>query len=168
MSILTKKLELINKLEKLDEIIKICSVNELQDLFIELLISECSLEYLEKVRKQLPNLNFGDVYEYESKGRQINPLLWACRQQNFELIKYLVECGSDVNRLSYGYKTNSIMFCFQNGDAKSYKYLLTKGAKLEIGNQSVGNFPPTKEKLTEFLIALHLIEEKKDIEKQSV
>lgn len=268
MNTLEKKFSLISKLERLDDIIKECSVTDLQEIFIQLLIEGCSFEYLEKVRIHLPDLNFGNEYRtsikqpnniqdpcefvrlyiqyfdlinhnkrfnitdiidqyqyykrfnttdiidqclyskilnsfdintlailpyneevydnmikyyvqknpYKSKYLSvkylnikdvkkipiklgnINPLLWACCNKKFELIKYLVEHGADVNRLSTN-STNSIMFCFQNGDAKSYKYLLKKGAKLKIGEESIGYYCPSKEKLTEFLMDLQLIDE---------
>ena len=162
MNILEEKLALINKLKKLDEIIKICSVDELQKVFVELLIENCSFEILDKIRIRLPNLNFGNDFLPIKEEcinitgeHNINPLIWACYNKKFELIKYLVEHGADVNRLSIE-QTNSIMFSFQKGDVKSYKYLLSQGAKLQIGNKSVGQFSPSSQILTEFLMELTL------------
>lgn len=118
---------------QLEEIFKLCTPPEAQQIFCELLVNNCPLEKLEISLKYI-NINFGRDYILK-KNNDINPLLWACYNKKYELVKFLVKHGADINRLSNNMR-NSILISFKVGDYDSFKYLLSQGADIQINNKS--------------------------------
>src|SRR5439155_26144307 len=122
MSILEKKIKLVKLFEddNIDKVFKICDQQEAQQLFVEIMSYDCSLDLLELGFKYIKDLNYGNDWKL---GKDVNPLLWACSNKKNNYIEWLVSNGADVNRLSSN-NTNSIMFSIQRGDYKAFKFLL--------------------------------------------
>lgn len=91
-------------------------------------IFEDKCNVLTKIFKQLSNINFGDDEE-------TNPLILLCCkkqiQNDFNLVKFLVEkIGLEIDTMSKNY-TTPIMYAFQAENMDIVKYLLSRGAKIE-------------------------------------
>lgn len=77
-------------------------------------------------------LNYGAKVDLPSGPSQITPILPACQRNAFEMVKFLVENGADVNqRFEKAGNQSPIRFACKTGNIDMVSYLLEKGAALE-------------------------------------
>lgn len=97
--------------------------------------------FLDNIRSV--NVNIGDRESLTEGYSKLNPLLFACSQNNFELVRLLVEkYNANIESLSYN-NTTPIMFSAQNGYFKITKYLYDLGAKLYTPQYHIRTFATT-------------------------
>lgn len=118
-------------------------------------LNNIDLNNLQIILDRIDNINFGSNYIYTkyddlNSKININPLLLACYQKKFPIIKFLVENKIDINYIGKNNMT-PIFLCFQNGDIESFIYLKNKGAKLWTDTNYIGDFPPQPRELTKFI-----------------
>ena len=136
---------ILELLQKLDICLEVSTKEEAGTIFMELLSNNAQFDVLSKALKYI-DINGG----FDEK---TNPLFFACVNKNCELVKFLVENGADVNKTTT-YGSNSIMFSYQKGDFSSFMYLYQRGAVLQNDKHSFGEFHPSGETLTKFIVSM--------------
>ena len=76
------------------------------------------------------------------------PLHFAANNGNFELVKLLVEHGADVNAMNYEGATPLYKACEYLGTAEIVKYLISKGAKINVHIKLYSNDTPLHTAIT--------------------
>ena len=73
------------------------------------------------------------VNKFSKRGK--TPLLYACEYGNYEMIKYLIEQGADINKESnIGDEITPLFKACKYGDYKMIKYLVEHGADINKEN----------------------------------
>lgn len=132
MSVLQNKLDLINLLGKLDECLALCTQEEAQKLLLELMQKNVPVDKLKSVVEK-SGVNFGDEPE-------TSPLFYACRYSKAHYVKFLIDNGVDVNRVT-SRGSNAIMYSYQEGDFESYMMLFNKGCPLKTDKKILAHYP---------------------------
>jgi len=139
---LAQKVDFLKMLDKLVDALQLSTKDEANVIFMELLKNDVHISKLELCLKFIDINNGNDGVS--------NPLLFACCQKKFELVKFLVENGADVNKLSSN-GTNSIMYSFQKADFETMIYLFQMGATLTTKEKEIGTFPPDAKSITQLV-----------------
>lgn len=138
MSVLQQKLDIL-----FDACVALCTPEEGQKLLLELMEKDASIEKLQIVVAKF-DVNFGDDHF-------TNPLFIACHKAKAHYVKFLVDNGADVNKVSI-HGSTAIMYSYQQGDFDSYLYLLLKGCPTKTDKFSIKNYPCTdKQKMQKFM-----------------
>ena len=101
---------------------------------LELFISDCSLETLEYLWKQYPNVNLAEVEIplYKCLARE------SCREPQtlFDTIKFLVSKGANVNEVESEHGKTPLMEAVNLDMVHLAEYLIKQGADMEIKDNS--------------------------------
>ena len=90
--------------------------------------------------------NLDKVQKYIKKGCDVNrnseetvsygktPLMCAASEGRFDVVKYLIDCGADVNEKGY-LKQTALHYASGRGDLKVVEALLSKGAEIDVEDE---------------------------------
>lgn len=103
---------------------------------------------IEKVRKSLENNDINEVRKFiiDYHYNYLTPLAFACKKNNLEIAKFLIENGADVNKNimygeddKYSSSTPSMITC-ENNNLEMLELLIENGADLNIKTRDESTF----------------------------
>ena len=113
-----------------------------QSLMGWMLTNKLSTDMICVLLDQMKSVNYGK-YGWAPSGHIINPLLYCCCFNKFDLVKLLVErYGADIEHLSYN-DTTAIMYSAYKCNVEITRYLYHHGARLSTSTHHINEFART-------------------------